>query len=93
MASTSQAVTTLKAQLFVDLDGVLASYDEGFFRTFACTSVEAEERGLKIWDMIGAHPDFYANLDPLPGALDFWREILDHYPHPVILTTTPTLLS
>ena len=34
-----------------------------------------------------AHPDFFAELEPLPGALDAWEALLDHGFEPRILSS------
>lgn len=74
-------------QLFVDLDEVLAAYNEGFKRQFGCTALELEAAGGQIWGAIGSVPDFYEKLDVLPGAMDFWTALRMLHPHPVVLTS------
>lgn len=74
-----------KELLFIDMDGVLA---------------DAESR-MKIWsDKLGISttelfkkklyhmPGFYANLDPIPGAIEAFQLLCDHYE--VYILTAPS---
>lgn len=87
-----------KFHLFVDLDGVLAGYDEGFKAKFGCSSREFREKNNVtvedlenpdkcIWEAIGSDPLFYSKLPMIDGALDFWSELIKLHPEPVILTS------
>lgn len=76
-----------KYHLFVDLDGVLASYDEHFFSLFGCNSMEWERKGKTVWDAIAAAPRFFEDMPVIPGAIEFWHELHKLHLDPVILTS------
>ena len=71
-------------QLYVDLDQVLADFDEGYNRTFGSRPTEP---GAVDWARVAGVPNFYQTLPPM---LD-WRELWAHVRHrnPIILTGKP----
>lgn len=75
----------MTAKLFLDLDGVLADFDAHFPATFGL-----DHRGLAddaMWERINAHPNYFLDMPPCDGALDFWRSVRDL--DPIILTSCP----
>lgn len=72
-------------KLFLDLDGFLADFDEAFPRIFAANHRTITEE--EMWAFIKARPAFFDELEPMPGALEFWGEVKHH--NPIILTAAP----
>ncbi|WP_265563780.1 5' nucleotidase, NT5C type [Sphingomicrobium arenosum] len=75
--------------LFLDCDGVLADFDGGVKKL---TGMDAHAFQKKVgvggfWKTLARAEDFYANLDPLPGALEM-VEAVAHLA-PTILTGLP----
>ncbi|MCJ7421879.1 5' nucleotidase, NT5C type [Sphingomicrobium astaxanthinifaciens] len=75
--------------LFLDCDGVLADFDGG---VKALTGLDPQAFQEKVgvggfWKTLARADDFYANLEPLPGALEM-VEALAHL-SPTILTGLP----
>lgn len=76
-------------QLYVDMDGVLADFDQHHEDVFG-------ERACKIkenvdWAKIRAIPDYYANLPPMPDMWDLWDHIESY--DPIVLTGVPYSVS
>lgn len=73
------------AQIFVDMDGVLADFDSGYESVFGLRpSIHADNVD---WELVRQHKDFYLNLPPMSDAFDLWRFIAPHAP--IILTGVP----
>lgn len=75
----------VKLTLYLDLDGVMADFDAHFPATFGL-----DHRGLAddaMWARINAHPSYFRDMPPMPGALYFFQEIEPLAP--VILTACP----
>jgi len=75
----------VRTRLYLDLDGVMADFDAHFPAVFGL-----DHRGMAddaMWATINAHPSYFRDMPPCPGAVEFFREIghLD----PIILTACP----
>jgi hypothetical protein len=77
------------AQVFLDCDGVLADFDKAASAAFGMSPRQFERRfGLSaFWKKLAATPDFFANLDLLPDAMQLYRPI--RHLDPLILTGLP----
>lgn len=71
--------------LFLDLDGVLADFDGAFPVVFGMDHKSMADEDM--WEKINAHPSFFRDLPPMPGALEFFRKV-EHL-DPIILTACP----
>jgi 5'-nucleotidase len=72
-------------RLYLDLDGVMADFDAHFPATFGL-----DHRGMAddaLWETINAHPSYFRDMPPCPGAVAFFRTI-EHL-DPIILTACP----
>lgn len=72
-------------RLFLDLDGVMADFDAHFPATFGL-----DHRGLAdddMWATINAHPTYFRDMPPCPGAVDFFRTVEQF--DPIVLTACP----
>jgi hypothetical protein len=71
--------------LFMDLDGVLAAFDENVERRFgAPPSVLGDER---MWQLVNNHEDFWIAMPLKEGAAELWAAALPF--KPVVLTGCP----
>jgi 5'-nucleotidase len=72
-------------RLYLDLDGVMADFDAHFPAVFGL-----DHRGMAddaMWQTINAHPSYFRDMPPCPGAIEFFREI-EHL-DPIVLTACP----
>lgn len=76
---------TVRPRLFIDLDGVLADFDGGFPRIFGEDHKVIGKK--RMWELVRGRPDFFAELHPFPGAVEFYRSVA--HLHPAILTAAP----
>ena len=76
-------------QLFLDCDGVLANYDEGFKQRFGMSTDEYEDKHgtANLWYAIRKSGDFFQSLPLMPDALDLFHAV-EHL-RPIILTGCP----
>jgi hypothetical protein len=76
-------------RLFLDADGVLADFDEGFRRLAGATPATFESKHGKkeFWRRIATARKFYANLPKMPDA-DALFAAVEHL-QPTILTGLP----
>jgi len=73
------------AQLFVDLDGVLADFDAHYE---AVTGVRASVIADNVdWELVRSCPDYYLNIPPMADAHILWARVAPH--NPTILTGIP----
>lgn len=73
------------ARLYLDLDGVMADFDAHFPAVFGL-----DHRGMAddaMWATINAHPSYFRDMPPCPGAIEFFGEI--KHLEPIILTACP----
>jgi hypothetical protein len=59
--------------LFIDMDGVLCDFIGEFKRKFGVEFHDTND--LLRWKMVKAEPNLWAELDPFPGAVDFFHSI------------------
>ncbi|MCZ4500974.1 MAG: hypothetical protein JWQ74_3529 [Marmoricola sp.] len=72
-------------RLYLDLDGVMADFDAHFPATFGL-----DHRSLAdddMWGQINAHPSYFRDMPPCPGAKAFFDSI--SWLDPIILTACP----
>ena len=76
-------------QLYLDCDGVLADFDKAATAVLGMRPRRFEERyGLKrFWSRLASAPDFYADLDLMPDAMELYRAVASLSPR--ILTGLP----
>jgi hypothetical protein len=77
-------------RLFLDLDGVLADFDEGARRILGTDNSYKWEwiHGTEnFWGMLNAAPEFFFNLPMMPDARYLWSNV--EYLKPTILTALP----
>ena len=76
-------------KIYIDLDGVLANFEKAVVET---VGVHYWDRTAdKFWGELALVPNFYYNLELLPGALTMYQSILNAhgYENVEILTATP----
>lgn len=78
-------------RLYVDMDGVIANFDEHYINTFGHHPRDAggntEQADENMWFNILGKPKFFRNLPLFPGAVEFFRKI-EHL-NPTMLTSCP----
>jgi len=76
-------------QIYLDCDGVLADFDKGAKQVLGMHPRAYEKRfGLgKFWKALATTPDFFANLEPLPDAMQLYEAV--RHTGPIILTGLP----
>jgi hypothetical protein len=72
-------------QVFVDMDGVLADFDQHHEDTFGYRSDKLLDN--VNWASIAGVPNFYANIPPMKDLPVLWRYIADF--EPIVLTGVP----
>ncbi|UIY28725.1 hypothetical protein LZK73_18530 [Neorhizobium galegae] len=71
--------------VYLDLDGVMADFDAHFPAVFGL-----DHRGMAedaMWETINAHPSYFRDMPPCPGAKEFFDRI--SWLNPIILTACP----
>ena len=89
----------LKIQIYCDLDGVLVDMDKGFkaisggytpknFKDAPQFAGNEQAARKEFWKLIGRHPRFWHDLEPMPDAMVLWKYISETFktPAPVILS-------
>lgn len=71
-------------QLYLDLDGVMADFDQHFFDTFGQRSSAVTKK--EMWSLIYDTPNFFSTIPPMEGALEAWGSWL-HWYEPIVLTS------
>lgn len=78
-------------KVFVDLDGVVAGFDEHYERLFGVNPKRHPEPP-DFWERIAQHKTFYRDLPVMADALDLWDGVLRFDRHPTVLTGVPSSL-
>lgn len=73
-------------KLFLDLDGVLADFDQGFYDRFG--SMPADHSDGNMWKLINGSGTFFADL-PLMKDAKYLFDVLNQLYDVVILTACP----
>lgn len=73
-------------QLYVDLDGVLADFEGGFFDAYGVNTNAYTDNDM--WPMVYKIPNFFYKLDFIPSGQRLWSVIKKY--KPIILTGLPS---
>lgn len=66
--------------LFVDLDGVLADFDEHYFRNFGTRLDRNGDEPTDLWANIRTRPRWFADLPLMPEAVALWDSLRPYQP-------------
>lgn len=79
------------ARVFVDLDGVLADFDNGCQLLLGMSATDyIQVHGAAVfWKKLANEHDFYAKLEPMEGGLEMLEQIWREAPLTMILTGLP----
>jgi 5'-nucleotidase len=72
-------------RLYLDLDGVMADFDAHFPATFGLDHKSMADDYM--WLTINAHPSYFRDMPPCPGAIDFFAMVAAM--NPIVLTACP----
>jgi 5'-nucleotidase len=72
-------------RIYLDLDGVMADFDAHFPATFGLDHKSLADDAM--WETINAHPSYFRDLPPCPGAVEFFATIKNF--DPIVLTACP----
>ena len=86
LTTENQRINSITYQLFCDLDGVLADFNDGVYRIFKKNPAELKPQLL--WSRLATTPNFYANLNFMPNGQLLWDTI--RFFDPIILTGVPS---
>ena len=86
LLTENQRINSITYQLFCDLDGVLADFNDAVYRIFKKNPAELKPQLL--WSRLATTPNFYANLNLMPNGQLLWDTIKDK--NPIILTGCPS---
>jgi 5'(3')-deoxyribonucleotidase len=89
LAYITDAYSPDDPQLFIDLDGVLADFDDSYVRQFGGTTDRSGPVPKDFWKNIASDKNFYRNLPPMPDAQVLWKGACKLHPKPVILSGIP----
>jgi len=65
--------------LFIDMDGVLVDFYRGIRDNYPDFDSYTHERQREITAELSARSGFFTRLQPMPGALDAFRQLSAHY--------------
>jgi hypothetical protein len=76
-------------RIYLDCDGVLADFDKGAEAVLGRPPeiYQARHGAGRFWRDLARAPDFFANLEPLPDAMELYEAV--RHRQPVILTGLP----
>lgn len=77
-----------RTRLFIDLDGVGADFDGGYYALFGHWPWDVPDG--KMWANVRSVPKFFANLPVLPGFLEAVQEFVDAGYDLAFLTACPS---
>ena len=79
----------MRRRIYLDCDGVLADFDRGAeaILGLAPHAFERAHGAGEFWRRLARAPDFFANLEPLPDAMELYEAV--RHRRPVILTGLP----
>ncbi|HEY9235981.1 MAG TPA: hypothetical protein VIP08_13195 [Phenylobacterium sp.] len=79
----------MRKRIYLDCDGVLADFDRGAAAILglAPDAFQKAHGSGEFWKRLAHAPEFFANLDPLPDAMDLYEAV--RHRRPVILTGLP----
>lgn len=83
--TTMEQMVEAGARVYLDLDGVMADFDALFPATFGLDHRSLADDAM--WQIINAHPSYFRDMPPCPGAIEFYRSIAAL--HPIVLTACP----
>ena len=71
-------------KIYFDMDGVLADFDGGVARLCGLRPLMQGEHRSKeeddlMWERIREVPHFYDRLEPMPGAVELFRQLYERY--------------
>lgn len=81
-------------RLFFDCDGVMANFDKRAGEILGMHPRDYEEKwgSTSFWDTLESKdPEFYLNLEPIDGALEFFERYRKH--DPIVLTGAPLTMA
>lgn len=77
----------MKRRIFLDLDGVMANFDQHFLDLFQCeTPAKGGVNDAHMWELIHRKGDFFVTMPPFEGAKDFFDALTLRGFDPIILT-------
>lgn len=82
-----QYVSDRAINLYLDLDGVVADFDNYFRDYFQKDHKQMDDS--EMWALIDSHPTFFKSLPMISGAKEFFNFLSFMYPDLVILTACP----
>lgn len=74
----------VRRMIYFDMDGVLADFDRGVaelcgMRQLQPGEVRTDEEDARMWEKIREVGNFYNKLEPMPGAVEMFREVYDEF--------------
>lgn len=74
-------------RIFLDLDGVMADFDRHFFECFG--KEPTSKSGVddnELWALVHGHGNFFRTMPLMPGAMEFYMQLIMEGIEPIILT-------
>ncbi len=77
------------AQLFLDMDGVLADFDTGYLNRFGHRPSKHDDQAHAVdWELVRQTSGFYRDLPPMPDFQELWDYTKQF--KPIVLTGVPS---